>query len=113
MSSSVNLARVPLSYATASAGMHPSHTLPQKLQAIAAAGFKCVEIAFPDLEALALSVFNGYYRQIDEKGEGDVSKLVDTAVEVNKICGELGLKVLTVMPCVVSSFGCSDSIRVE
>lgn len=89
---------MPCSYATASAGMHPTHTLPLKLQAIADAGFKYAEVAFPDLEALASFTFNGEYKQLDEKGEGDVSKLVDTAIEVNKICGSLGLKVLTVMP---------------
>lgn len=78
--------------------MHPSHTLLLKLQAIADAGFTYTEIALPDLEALASFTFNGEYKQLDEKGAGDVSKLVDTAIEVNKVCGSLGLKVLTVMP---------------
>ena len=97
--------------------MHPSHTLPQKLYAIAEAGFKYVEIAFPDLEAYAELLFEdhsgpsggevrdvgegggkGGYRKLNDAGEGDVEKLLETAKKVSMICVERGLRVLTVMP---------------
>lgn len=106
---------IPTSYATASAGMSPSaHTLPIKLRAIADAGFPFVEIAFPDLEAYAKSVCSKggeaqgekggrEYREIGQDGEGDVEMLVQVARRVRGMCEEMGLTVLTVMPC-ASSF---------
>lgn len=88
-------------YATASAGMHPSHTLPLKLQAIADAGFKLTEIAMPDVEQYAESRFKGY-QKLDESGSGDLDKLVEAAEEIHKQCLQLGLHVLTLMPYVPS-----------
>lgn len=86
-----------LAYSSDSAGMHPSHTLPLKLDAIAVAGFPQVEIGFPDLEAYAEQIFPGYIK-LDEAGEGDLTKLVDVAGKVKGFCQELGLKVLVVHP---------------
>ncbi|EED84546.1 predicted protein [Postia placenta Mad-698-R] len=78
-----------LAYSSDSAGMHPSHTLPLKLDAIAVAGFPQVEIGFPDLEAYAEQIFPGYIK-LDEAGEGDLTKLVDVAGKVKGFCQELG-----------------------
>ncbi|KAI5820528.1 xylose isomerase-like protein [Pyronema omphalodes] len=44
---------IPLSYATPSLGMHPSHTLEHKLSAISAAGFMGIELGFDDLLSFA------------------------------------------------------------
>lgn len=87
-------------YATASAGMHPSHTLPLKLQAIADAGFKWTEVAMPDLEQYAESRFKDY-QKLDASGSGDLDKLVEAAEEIHKQCLQLGLHVLTLMPYVL------------
>jgi len=84
-------------YATASAGMHPSHTLPLKLQAIADAGFKWTEVAMPDLEQYAESRFKGF-QKLDASGSGDLDMLVEAAEEIHKRCLQLGLHVLTLMP---------------
>ncbi|KZT18672.1 xylose isomerase-like protein [Neolentinus lepideus HHB14362 ss-1] len=86
-----------LAYCTDSAGMHPSHTLPQKLRAIASAGFAAAEIAFPDLEAHAAAAVPGYHK-IDNAGRGDVETLVGVAREVRGLCESLGLSVLAVHP---------------
>lgn len=88
-----------LAYSTDSAGMHPSHTLPQKLRAIAEAGFPHVELGFPDLESYAEQTFSGY-RKLDDNGKGDVEKVVAVAGKIRSLCEELGLKVLVVHPYV-------------
>lgn len=92
-----SLKQIQTAYATASAGMHPSHTLPAKLDAIAQAGFKWTEVALPDLEQYATSKFN-QYKKLDETGSGDVDKLLDAAKDMHELCQQLGLSVLTVMP---------------
>ncbi|KAH9939481.1 xylose isomerase-like protein [Amylocystis lapponica] len=64
-----------LAYSTDSAGMHPSHTLPLKLRAIAAAGFVHIELGFPDLEAYAEQQTPGYAK-LDNRGRGDLDTFV-------------------------------------
>ncbi|KAL1948755.1 hypothetical protein VTO73DRAFT_10561 [Trametes versicolor] len=86
-----------LAYSTDSAGMHPSHTLPIKLRAIAAAGFSQAELGFPDLEAYAEQEFSGY-RKLDDHGNGDLDKLLQAAGKVSELCKELGLSILAVHP---------------
>ncbi|KAH8110074.1 xylose isomerase-like protein [Phellopilus nigrolimitatus] len=106
-----SLEAIATSYATASAGMHPSHTLPVKLKAIAEAGFKWTEIAFSDLEKYASSKHENY-RKIDGAGSGDVDKLLGAAEEIHELCRRLGLHVLTMMP--FSEFeGYEDKATVE
>ncbi|KAH7924994.1 xylose isomerase-like protein [Leucogyrophana mollusca] len=84
-------------YATPSAGMHPSHTLPRKLRGIRNAGFTLTEIALPDLEGFAEQEHPGY-RKISLSGEGDVDILCMVARKASGICNELGLKVLAMHP---------------
>ena len=86
-----------LAYSTDSAGMHPSHTLPMKLRAIADAGFQLAELAFPDIEAYAEQEFSNY-QQIDESGRGDVDVLVRVGEMVKALCTELGISILAVHP---------------
>ncbi|KAI0628617.1 xylose isomerase-like protein [Trametes polyzona] len=86
-----------LAYSTDSAGMHPSHTLPIKLRAIAEAGFTQAELGFPDLEAYAEQEFPGY-RKLDDRGHGDLDKLVQAAEKIKRLCDDLGLSVLAVHP---------------
>lgn len=86
-----------LAYSTDSAGMHPSHTLPLKLRAIAEAGFPSVELGFPDLEAFAEQEHPGY-QKLDESGKGGLDTLVRAATTVRQLCSEQGLSVLAVHP---------------
>lgn len=79
--------------------MHPSHTLPLKLRAIAAAGFRLTEIAFPDLEAYTEQKHRAY-QKIDASGSGDIESLLESARDISDLCTELGLTVLAVHPCV-------------
>jgi hypothetical protein len=91
------LSSIKCAYATASAGMHPSHTLPIKLRAIAAAGFAAAEIAFPDLEAYAASEYPNY-KQLDDAGNGDIDGLLFAAGKIRALLDELKLEALTTMP---------------
>ncbi|PSS37459.1 hypothetical protein PHLCEN_2v666 [Hermanssonia centrifuga] len=84
-------------YSTDSAGMHPNHTLPLKLRAIAEAGFSDAELAFPDLEAYASQEYPGY-RQLDRAGKGDMDTLCKAAGKIRKLCDELDLGILAVHP---------------
>ena len=97
----MDLDKIPIAYATASAGMNPKHTLPLKLKAIAKAGFKWTEIAFLDLESYAESKYKGKgsgYRKLNSAGEGDLEKLLEAAKDIRQLMDQLGLSVLTVMP---------------
>lgn len=95
-----SLKDIDVAYATASAGMHPTHTLPLKLEAIATAGFKWAEIAMPDLEKYASSKFDNY-KNLDDTGAGDIHKLLEAASEIRELCQRLGIRALSVMPCVL------------
>ncbi|TBU25420.1 xylose isomerase-like protein [Dichomitus squalens] len=88
---------VSVAYSTDSAGMNPSHTLPNKLRAIAEAGFNQAELGFPDLEAYAEQEYPGY-KQLDRSGKGDIDKLVQLAENVKKLCDDLHLTILAVHP---------------
>lgn len=92
-----SLKEIEVAYATASAGMHPTHTLPLKLEAISKAGFKWTEVALPDIEEYAATK-NKNYTKLDDTGNGDIDKLVETASQVHIHCQKLGLRVLTLMP---------------
>lgn len=50
-----SLKRLPLSYASCSLGCKPEHTILQRIEAIASAGFTGIEVSTPDLVALANS----------------------------------------------------------
>lgn len=81
-----NLDQLSLGYCTLSAGSRPEHTLPLKLQAIAAAGFQCIELGFPDLVAYAQQELGDSFG-----GEEDWDTLEETAKTIHHKCEELGL----------------------
>jgi len=88
-------------YATPSAGMHPSHTLPLKLRAIAKAGFRYAETSFPELQEYARQKAKKEGKQfqtIDDSGKGDVDKVVEGAKEIKRLCDELGIKIMVMHP---------------
>ena len=88
---------IEVAYATASAGMHSTHTLPLKLEAISRAGFEWTEVALHDLEQYA-AIKNKNYSKLDSTGSGDIDELVEAASQIHTLCQKLGLRVLTLMP---------------
>lgn len=94
------LNNLPLCYATVSIGCKPEHTLPKKIDAIAAAGFQAIELGFPDL----LSFANQHLRpQEQEDGPdsieaNDYDSLCSAAKVVKTMCDAKGIKVLMLQP---------------
>lgn len=86
-----SLQSIPTSYATVSLGT-PDDPLPQKLQAIASAGFNAIELGFPDLLSFANSKLS------TEVSNYDFDDLCTAGEEVRKLCEELGLKILVLQP---------------
>lgn len=79
------LNNLPLSYASCSIGCPPSHTsnlpLPDRLKAIAAAGFTGIELSMPDLVAFA----NQHLRSGQQASDSDTNKEV-TNHDFNDLC---------------------------
>ena len=90
--SGFSLTGFPKSHATCSIGTNPPQPLPAKLQALAKAGFKGIELAFPDLVAFATKIHGR------DVGETDYDAIYDAAREVKKLCKELGLHILMLQP---------------
>ena len=88
---SPSLSSIPTSYATVSIGT-PQTPLPQKLDAIASAGWQGIELGFPDLLSYT-SQRKG--RDIDAK---DYDTLYDVAEEVKKLCQDRDLEVVMLQP---------------
>lgn len=91
----MSLENIKKCYATPSAGMHPPHTLPMKLRAIAKAGFPLAEISFPELQDCAqqrAEKIGSLFKGLDENAQGDVEKIVDAAKEIKSLCDQLGVK---------------------
>ncbi|KAL9622204.1 MAG: hypothetical protein Q9160_003387 [Pyrenula sp. 1 TL-2023] len=90
-------AAFPLSCATSSlnpfpASTIPLHDLPSKLNAIANAGFKGIELAFPDLLSFACQFLS---RDVDDKAWDD---LCVAAKEVKTLCQDFGLEIMMLQP---------------
>lgn len=90
--SSGSLYTVPASYATVSLGWKPEHTLPKKLDAIAAAEFTGIELGFPDL----LDFAKMHLRK--EVGPKDFDELVSVAKVVKTMTEAKGLKIMLLQP---------------
>lgn len=85
------ISTIPTSYATVSIGT-PEIPLPEKLRAIASAGFNGIELGFPDLLSFA-SQLKG--RKVDAK---EYHQICEAAEEVKKQCEELGLRIMMLQP---------------
>ena len=48
-----SLRSIPISFASCSIGCKPDHKLQKKINALAAAGFKAIELSFPDIQTIA------------------------------------------------------------
>ncbi|KUJ19529.1 xylose isomerase-like protein [Mollisia scopiformis] len=69
-----------LAIASPSLGLHPSHTLPNKILAVAQNGIQGVEVTYPDLEAYATT--------------SSISML-DAASRIKNLCAENGITILS------------------
>lgn len=83
---------IPPSYATVSIGCKDEHTLPKKLRALSEAGFKGIELGFPDL----LSFASLHLRK--EIGPYEYDALVTAAKVVKAQTDAQGLKVMLLQP---------------
>lgn len=86
-----SLNSIPTSFATASLGA-PTDTLEAKLSAIGSAGFQAIELGFPDLVSFASTQFG---KQIKED---DFDSLCRAGEEVQKMCGNHGLRIMMLQP---------------
>ncbi len=95
-----SLDKIPLSYASCSIGCKDEHTIPKKLDAIAAAGFTGIELSMPDIVTFA----NQHLRP-GEQGDGphsidnhDFDNLCAASRVIKTICDAKGLKVMMLQP---------------
>lgn len=87
-----SLTSIPMSLATVSIGCDPSHTLPHKINAIAKAGFKGIELGFPDLVSSA-----GEHLHTDVS-PSDYSDLVTAAKVVKAMCDAKHMEIMLLQP---------------
>ncbi|TRX88940.1 hypothetical protein FHL15_010168 [Xylaria flabelliformis] len=85
-------AKVPTSYATCSIGHKESHTLPEKLKAISAAGFDGIELSMPDI----LSYGKELHGQ--EPDPTDYNTLVTISKAIKSLTEAQNLKILMLQP---------------
>jgi sugar phosphate isomerase/epimerase len=86
-----SLESIPFSFATVSCGT-PDDPRPDKLEAISKAGFKGIELGFPDLLSYASTVHN---KEIEED---DYNNLCTAAGAVKVLCEKHGLQIMMLQP---------------
>ncbi|BDD56730.1 hypothetical protein MAP00_002160 [Monascus purpureus] len=87
-----SLQKIPLCYASCSIGSDASDTLPKKLEAISAAGFKAIELSFPDIVDYASRILG------HQVATGNYAELITAAGEIRKLCEANSLKILMLQP---------------
>ncbi|KAK4561131.1 hypothetical protein LTR86_005086 [Recurvomyces mirabilis] len=95
-----DLDSIPLCYASVSIGCREEHTLPEKLEAISAAGFQAIELGFPDLVTFANQHLRPSEQDTgpDEITNYDYDNLCAVAKVVKTMCDAKGLKILILQP---------------
>jgi sugar phosphate isomerase/epimerase len=92
---------VPVACCTLAVGFPGAASLPEKLEAIAHAGFDAVELGFPDLQEHARHI-QGVRREGEGEGAETAadswSSLGKAAEDLKNLVDNLGIKVLTIMP---------------
>ncbi|KAI9697686.1 MAG: hypothetical protein M1836_004636 [Candelina mexicana] len=86
------LEAIPICFASCSIGSKPSHTLPKKLEAIAAAGFDAIELSFPDILTFASQQLK---RNVQPS---DYDDLCSTGQDIKQLCESHKLKILILQP---------------
>jgi sugar phosphate isomerase/epimerase len=83
---------IPVCYATVSIGHDEKHTLPEKLKAIAGAGFTAIELGMPDIVAYGKHVSG------KEPAMEDFGTLASVAKQIGELCKAHGLEILMLQP---------------
>jgi sugar phosphate isomerase/epimerase len=86
--------KIPTCYASCSIGHDESHTLPKKLEAIAAAGFDAIELSMPDILTYGQQISDSG-AEIDPK---DYATLRSVGQKIGELCKKEGLKILILQP---------------
>jgi sugar phosphate isomerase/epimerase len=89
---SASLQKIPLSYASCSIGCSPTHTLPNRLESISAAGFIAIELSFPDILEYANQILG---RQI---APNNFAELLPVADEIRRLCKANNLSIMMLQP---------------
>ena len=84
--------KIPVAFASCSIGYKKEHTLPRRLEAIAAAGFQAIELSFPDIVSFA-----NLFLQKDVQPM-DYDDLCTTSTEIKAMCQSHGLRILMLQP---------------
>ena len=92
MASDPSLSKIPTSYATVSLDNGAEYTLPQKLQAISAAGFDAIELGFPDILTFATQHLG------HEVFEDAYEELCTAGAEIKKLVAQNKLQILMLQP---------------
>lgn len=94
---SIDPETIPLSLASCSIGL-PRHTLHQKIEAISQAGFKGIELSFPDIIQHAKELQSLQKLPAGEIREDDWPTLVKTTSHIHHLCSTHGLTVIVLQP---------------
>lgn len=86
--------KIPICYASCSIGHSEKHTLPEKLKAIAGAGFEAIELSMPDILTYGQQISESK-EEIDPK---DYATLRSVAQKIGELCKKEGLKILILQP---------------
>ncbi|KAI9745730.1 MAG: hypothetical protein M1818_001266 [Claussenomyces sp. TS43310] len=86
-----SLDSIPTSFASVSVGT-PDDPLPQKLEAISAAGFRAIELGLPDLVSFA----SAFHKK--DVQQNDYESLCSAGTEVAKICTANKLSIMMLQP---------------
>jgi sugar phosphate isomerase/epimerase len=83
---------IPVCFATVSIGYGEKQTLPEKLKAIAGAGFTAIELGMPDIVAYGKRVSG------KEPDVEDFGTLAGVAKQLGELCKAHGLEILMLQP---------------
>lgn len=95
-----SLKDIPISYASCSIGCKDEHTIPKRLDAIAAAGFTGIELSMPDLVTFANQHLRPGSQQDgpDAIDNHDFDNLCAAAKVVKTMCDAKGLEIMLLQP---------------
>ncbi|KIW13721.1 hypothetical protein PV08_08912 [Exophiala spinifera] len=86
--------KIPTCYASCSIGHNEKHTLPEKLKAIAGAGFDAIELSMPDILAYGQQISQSQ----SEIDPNDFATIRTVGQKIKELCKENGLKILILQP---------------
>lgn len=94
------LEKIPLAYASCSIGCKDEHTLPKRIDAIAGAGFRGIELSMPDLVSFANLHLGADKQQAGSNaiGDHDFEDLVSGVKVLKTMLDAKGLKVFMMQP---------------